>query len=191
MNIIIAGMTCSGKTTLSNQIKDTYSDSTIFREDDYMKDLKDIPKRRGSYLLDLPSAYHLDEFTHDTKTLLTTGTTYYPTYDAKRNTRQSKELLVSSNRINVFEGLHTIDILKEISDSLKIFIDTPPEVCKKRRIVRDTKLYNISSEDITRYFDEIIMSIYRTHILPQKEIADIIIRGEGDHKCLLKTLHKL
>ena len=190
MNLIITGMTCSGKTTLSNQIKDTYSDSTIFREDDYMKDLKDIPKRRGCYLLDLPSAYHTEEFAHDSNLLLTTGMTYYPTYDVSKNSRLCKDTFVSKSSINVFEGLHTIDILKEISDSLKVFVDTPPDICKQRRIARDTKAYNIRSEDVARYFDEVIMSIYITHILPQKEFADIIIKGEGDHKCFLKTLRK-
>ena len=45
MNIIISGITCSGKTTLSNSIN-----GTIMHEDDYMKDRNQIPRRK-SYLL--------------------------------------------------------------------------------------------------------------------------------------------
>ena len=81
MNIVIAGMTCSGKTTLANIIKQNFKDALVMCEDDYMKDLKDMPHLRGYYLMDVPSSYHLKEFKSDVKDLLVNGKALYPLYD--------------------------------------------------------------------------------------------------------------
>ena len=83
MNIIIAGMTCSGKSTLANLIASSFSNVTILREDDYMKDLRDIPHLRNYYLLDLPRAYETEEYLKDSITLIKEGQILYPTYDVK------------------------------------------------------------------------------------------------------------
>ena len=100
MNIIISGMTCSGKTTLSNMIKEEFDDTCIFREDDYMKDLKDIPHTRQYYLMDLPSAYHLDEFKNDVNKLLIVGNVSYPVYDVRNNRRVNKDKTIKKSRLN-------------------------------------------------------------------------------------------
>ena len=188
MNVIISGLTCSGKTTLSNEISDSFSDVTILREDDYMKDLCDVPHVRNYYLLDVPNAYHIDEFKADSKRLLIEGFTPYPIYKVEQNKRISKGDIRKRGKINVFEGLHTIDTLKDLSDSIKVFMNIDPKICLERRIKRDTELYGASEESIKRYFDEVIMSIYRTHILPQIKNADIVIEKEEDKQCLLKKL---
>lgn len=188
MNIIISGMTCSGKTTLSNMIKEEFADTSILREDDYMKDLKDIPHKRHYYLMDLPNAYHLNEFVEDAKKLLNGDMISYPNYDVRNNRRINKNSVIEKGRINVFEGLHTIEALKHLPGTIKIFMDIPPNICLQRRIERDTSLYGMRKDDIEKYFNEIIMSIYKTHIENQKDDADIVVKEEGEVKCLLKKL---
>ena len=183
MNIIISGITCSGKTTLSNSIN-----GTIMHEDDYMKDRNQIPRRKSYLLMDLPSAYHLDEFVCDANTLLTTGKANYPNYDVSNNRRINKNGVIQKSEINVFEGLHTIDTLKDLRDSIKVFIDTDLSTCLERRIKRDSELYGISEEEVIKYFNEIILNIYKTHIEKQKYMSDIILDGGEDVKCLLKKL---
>ena len=64
MNIIISGMTCSGKTTLSNYLSKEYNMSH-FEEDWYFKDKKDIPLSRKGYLMDLPNAFNIEEFVNE------------------------------------------------------------------------------------------------------------------------------
>ena len=188
MNVIISGLTCSGKTTLSNEIKDTFKDTTILREDDYMKDLKDVPHTRNYYLLDVANAYHIEEFRNDVIRLLNDGIISYPIYDVSTNRRISKSETRTKGQINVLEGLHTIDALKGLRDSIKVFMNIDPKVCLERRIKRDTNLYNAREEDVRRYFNEGIMSIYKTHILPQMKDADIVIEKEEDKQCLLRKL---
>lgn len=188
MNIIIAGMTCSGKTTLSNMIREEFRETSIVREDYYMKDLKDIPHMRQYYLMDLPSAYHLDEFKSDVDRLLDEGKTSYPNYDVRKNKRIDKNGFIETSKFNVFEGLHTIDTLKSKYGSIKIFMDIPSDICLKRRIERDTSLYGAKKEDVEKYFNEVIMNVYKTHIKDQINDADVVIKEEGDIKCLLKKL---
>ena len=182
MNIIISGLTCSGKTTLSNEIPN----ASILREDDYMKDRVNIPNNGKYYLMDLPSAYNIDEYVNDINNLLTLGYTYYPQYDFSRNARLNKNETKTRSNINVFEGLHVISALKDLSESIKVFMDTDIETCLERRIKRDTLLYKIDERLIRKYFYEIIIPIYKEYIEHQRDLADIVVRKEEDKKCLLK-----
>jgi uridine kinase len=184
MNIIIAGLTCSGKTTLSNEILN----ASILREDDYMKDRTSIPNDGKYYLMDLPEAYNLCEYKNDVNMLLTNGFVYYPHYDFKSNTRINKNRKLLKSNINVFEGLHAIDTLKNLRNSLKVFMDTSIDTCLERRIKRDKSLYKVDEELIKKYFKEIIIPIYKSYIESQKDMADVVIRGEGDILCLKKKL---
>lgn len=181
MNLIISGMSCSGKTTLSNQIPN----SLHFEQDWYFKDKIGIPIIRKGYLFDSPNAFHIGEFKTDIEALLKEGYVYVPIYDVKTNSRISKDKKVTKKDINIFEGLHTISELKHLRDSLKVFIDTPLDECLKRRIQRDIK-YGISEQEIIRYFNEVMIPMYKSYIEVQKEYADLIIKGDDDIKCLLK-----
>ena len=56
MNILISGMTCSGKTSLSNQLSHELN-ILHFEEDWYFKDKEDIKCTSKGYLMDLPSSF--------------------------------------------------------------------------------------------------------------------------------------
>ena len=183
MNIIISGISCSGKTTLSSKI----NNSLHFKQDWYFKDKKDIPLSRKGYLFDSPNAFYMTEFKEDVISLLKNGNVCIPEYDIKTNTRIKKIKNINKMKINIFEGLHTIGELKNLSDSIKIFIDTPLEECLKRRIQRDTKL-GIEEQVVRKYFYEVMIPMYKQYIEIQQEYADLIIKESEDEKWLLKKL---
>ena len=172
MNIIISGMTCSGKTTLSNYLSKEYNMSH-FEEDWYFKDKKDIPLSRKGYLMDLPNAFNIEEFVNDSKALIEKKKVIIPTYDLSANKRVDKSRIIRTNGRVIFEGLHTIDALKDLRDTLKVFIEIDKNISLERRI---------------KYFNDVILCIYRTHIEPQKKDADIILDGGENIKCLSKKL---
>lgn len=186
MNIIISGMTCSGKTTLSNHLSKKY-DMTHFEEDWYFKDKKDIPLSRKGYLMDLPSAFNIEEFVSDAKDLIEKKEVIVPTYDISKNKRVVKSRIIRTNGRVIFEGLHSINALKDLRNTLKIFIEVEKDISLKRRIERDIR-YGISEEEIKRYFNDVILCIYRTHIEPQKKDANIILDGGENIKCLSRKL---
>lgn len=185
MNILISGISCSGKTTFADEINGLH-----FEQDWYFKDKKEIPICKKGYLFDSPNAFHQGEFRRDVMTLLSQGEVFVPNYDIKINRRISKDRLIVSRKINVFEGLHTINELKDLSDALKIFMDIPLDEILERRIKRDLR-YGIKESEIIRYFKEVMIPMYRMYIEPQKQYTDIVIESEGDKLCLLKKLQTL
>ena len=175
-NAVIAGGTCSGKTTLAADLKNQLSGEfsvTVINQDDYYKDIQDVPKTGKGYLMDSPNAFHSREFRQDVDLLLREGAAFVPLYNVEQNKRVSKNLTVSRSQVNIFEGLHTIMLLEGLPCSLTIFIATPLEICLERRIGRDTRLYGIPEERIKENFDDCIVPMYSAYIAPQMEKADI------------------
>ena len=108
VNVIIAGQTCSGKTTLAKEIRDHFLDEysvAIISQDDYFKNLEDIPHSPGGYLTDSIDAFHVAEFRDDVYTLLKNSIVTMPNYDVATNTRINKNKIVSAGKINIFEDL--------------------------------------------------------------------------------------
>ncbi|MDD6272124.1 MAG: hypothetical protein PUA90_01200 [bacterium] len=178
MNILISGMTCSGKTTLSNRLSYEF-DTSMLRQDDYFKDKKNIPRDENNFFLfDTPDAFDINTFIVDVYKLLNLGYVYCPIYDVNRNMRTTNKYKVLKKDINVIEGLHTIALLSNNINSLKIYMDTPIEECLKRRLLRDISKYNMKKLEIIRYFYEIMLPQYKKHIEYQKEMADVVINDD-------------
>jgi uridine kinase len=185
VNIIIAGMTCSGKTTFSHSLQKSFSDKysvTIVCEDDYFKDIKDIPRGPFGAYTDSIDAFHTTEFVRDVETLLFDGVVMMPRYNVATNTRVSKNKIVRVGEINIFEGLHTINLLSNLQACITIFIDTKPNICLARRIERDSSKYGIPKKRIEEYFSSCILPMSEKYILPQKTAADIVIKCEDGEK---------
>lgn len=182
INIIIAGSTCSGKTTLANEIRSEFQKEeavTIVTQDDYFKDICDMPRGKEGYLTDSIEAFHKKEFQQDVAKLLRDGVVWMPRYDMKSNTRISKNKLIRASKMNVIEGLHTITLLEKLPHSVTIFVDTKIEICLKRRIARDTVQYKIPEAVIREHWKKCIIPMYQKDILPQKETADWILTEGG------------
>lgn len=177
-NILISGMSCSGKTSLSNEINKYFCKDytiSIISQDSYFKNIEDIPTWKNGYLTDSFDAFHINEFKNDINTLLEKGIIYIPNYDVSINKRLSKSNLITLGNINIFEGLHTISILNNLNNCVKIYIDTDNDICLDRRIQRDTTKYNIPEKIIENNWKNNIIPMYKKYIYPQKEKADIII----------------
>lgn len=182
VNVVIAGITCSGKTTLANEIKEYFTGKypvTIISQDDYFKNLCDIPRSREGYLTDSIEAFHTKEFKNDVQKLLQNGVTTMPRYDVDTNTRMNKNKIVRSSKINIYEGLHTITLLKELNNCIKIFVDTDINTCLNRRIQRDRAKYKIPQERVRQYFNDCIKPMCEKYIFEQRNSANIVINGKG------------
>lgn len=179
VNIIISGTSCAGKTTLATGINDYYRNeysTQIVSQDDYFKNLSDMPRSIKGYLTDSIEAFHTTEFKRNVELLQRIGFVLMPYYDISTNTRTSQRQRVTIRDINIFEGLHTIQLLKDLDKSIKIYIDTDIETCLERRIVRDTSKYGIPEKWIREHWEYCIVPMCEKYIYPQKEMADIIIK---------------
>ena len=178
INVIIAGGTCSGKSTLANNTKSQLSNQysiAVVRQDDYFKDLKDITRSREGYLFDSLSAFHVDEFRQDVRELIEKGQTVVPRYEIALNRRIAKDVNIQCSQINIIEGLHTILLLKDVIRGHTIFLDTSIRVCLERRIKRDTNMLGICEGRVMEFFYNCILPMYQQYILPQKGMANEVI----------------
>lgn len=178
VNVVICGSTCSGKTTLAEKIKANFEGRysvTIISEDDYFKNFCDIPRKGNWMLLDSIKAFCIEEFKTDVEALMKNGVVMIPRYNVSNNQRESKNKVVRKAKINVFEGLHTISILDDLDNCIKVYIDTNQDVCLQRRITRDTTKYKIPEVLVRKFWDECIKPMSIKYVYPQKEFADIVV----------------
>ena len=176
-NVIIAGGTCSGKTTLAENLKKEISKEysvSVMKQDDYFKDIQDIPRIRKGYLMDSPNAIHSSEFRQDAELLLSEGAAVTPQYDLAKNKRIRKDVPLMRSKVNIFEGLHSLTLLDGLPNALTIFLTTPLDVCLERRVSRDTVLHGVAEERIKEYFVDCIAPMYHSYIAPQMERAEIV-----------------
>lgn len=177
LNVFIAGPTCSGKTTLAKRM-DLYFKSigitvTTIHQDDYYKNLKQIPRCSGGYYMDGLDAFRVEEFSRDFQKLITEGRVRVPYYDIRYNKRTGHRTPIKKSRINIVEGLHVVEIFKNDPNSIYFYMNVPISTCLERRISRDTKVVGVSEERVKEYFAECIMPMYNRDILPQYYIRNI------------------
>lgn len=190
VNIIISGISCSGKSTLAKKLQKHFGkryEVTVVEQDEYFKNLSDIPRSTLGYLTDSVEAFHSEEFKNDVQKLLDENVAIMPKYDIATNTRMSKNKIVRKGKINIFEGLHTLYLLNDLDDCIKIFVDTDIDTCIKRRINRDTTNFNVPKEIIIRHWNNCIQPMNEKYILPQKELANIILNSRGDEYNVSQT----
>lgn len=185
LNIIIAGGTCSGKTTLAKELKSELSDRysvSVIEQDSYFKNLNECPRIKGGYLMDSINSFYIEEFRADVQKLFQNGEIMIPRYDISSNRRIAKDIPVVCSQINIFEGLHTISLLSDMEDCYKIFLNTSFDTCLASRIKRDMELYHTPKDVIVKLFDNGILPMYGHSILPQVLLADLVVKdiyGKG------------
>lgn len=181
INVVIAGQSCSGKTTLAKNIAEHFRNIypiCMICQDDYFKNLCDIPRAYEGYLMEVHDAFCIRELRQDVSFLLKYGNAKIPNYDIATNTRINKNKVVYSGKINIFEGLHTIDIFQDFKPNITIFVNTDPATCLERRIIRDTKNLGVPEWRVREYWNECIQPMSERFIFPQKDFADIVLKGE-------------
>ena len=147
MEILISGMTCSGKTTLSNKILERFNDVSILRQDDYFKNRKDIPRDKNDFFLyDNPYAFDISLFVTDVYRLLHDGYVYSPIYDVRSNTRTNERRKINRSEINVFEYVedYSIDNEQKLYDMIKLvsLLHNKTSFYKGRKRIGRRKLFS-------------------------------------------------
>ncbi len=180
--VFIAGGSCSGKTTLANELKKQLPKASILNMDDYFRDFDDpdLPKEDGRISYEKKESYYLDTLINDLKTLNLWHSVFTPVYDIKRNKRTGEKKLVFESDIVIVEGLFAIDLGKDYRfNQLTIFVDAPYRTRLIRRITRIKQLFPQATEElIEHHFRCYVERWYKELIYPQARIAHLIIKNE-------------
>ena len=180
----IAGGTASGKTSLSNHIKEKFSDQKsvlIIRMDDYYKDQSELPmEERIKTNYDHPFAFDTALLIYHLNELSAGRSVEKPTYDFVNHTRSEITETVNPCDVLILEGLFVLESeeLRDLLD-IKVFVETPADLRFIRRLKRDVNERGRSMENVIEQYLSTVRTMHETFIEPTKKYADIIIPEGG------------
>lgn len=181
----IAGASGSGKTTLANHLVSRLGSgkAVVIQEDSYYRDLSDMSLDvRARVNFDHPDALEHDLLAMHLEHMLDGNTVFCPVYDYKTHNRRPDTKTVTPHRLIILEGilvLHTAR-LRDLM-ALRVFVDTPLDICCSRRIKRDLSQRGRTQESVIQQFETTVRPMYLQFIEPSKQHADILIPGDEDN----------
>ena len=110
-------------------------------------------------------------------------------YCYKTHTRTKETLALASTKIILVEGILLLSnqALRESFD-IKVYMDTPLDICLIRRIQRDTVERERSIDSITKQYLETVRPMYHQHIEPSKSWADLVITRGGKNRMAIEVI---
>lgn len=194
--IFIAGPSGSGKSWLSRQLLlglnaiHGPSYAQILEEDCYYKDQSQISfSQRELQNYDDPSAFDHILLEQQLKQLCKGTAVNVPIYDYTQHTRAPESQRLEPGAVVIVEGILLLSQAQLCQHAdLKVYIDTPIDICLMRRIQRDTSERARTTDSILRQYQETVRPAWLSYVEPSKINADICINGETDGKQQLQQL---
>ena len=188
----IAGGTGSGKTTLTEHLKQHFGDDiSVVHHDSYYK-YQDRPfEERCKQNYDHPDAFETDLMVEQLKELKAGKTIRCPVYSYADHQRTNETELIRPSKVVIVEGILIFQDprLREMLD-IKIFVETDADVRILRRALRDVRILRRALRDvrdrgrtlesvITQYLTT-VKPMHEQFVEPSRKYADIIVL-EGGH----------
>lgn len=188
----IAGASGSGKTLVANRMVDRLGSdkATIIQEDAYYKDLSDMPRpARGGMNFDHPDAFDHDLLAGQLRQLLKGESIPQPVYDYRTHCRLGETKAVDPASVIILEGILilTQPELRELMD-IRVFVDTPLDVCLARRLERDVTERGRTLASVVEQYRETVRPMYLRFVEPAKPHADILIPRGGRNDVAIDLL---
>lgn len=188
----IAGPSASGKSLLAKTIyKELGSDQVvIISEDSYYKDLKELSyEERCKANYDHPEAFDHDLLYAHLQRLQRGESIEVPKYDFTQHLRSDKTTKVGKHRIIVLEGI-LLFVEKELRNimDIRIYMDTPLDICLIRRLKRDILERERTLESVLDQYEETVRPMCLQFIEPSKRYADIIVPRGGENRIAIDMI---
>lgn len=180
----IAGGTGSGKTTLTEHLKQHFGDDiSVVHHDSYYK-YQDRPfEERCKQNYDHLDAFETDLMVEQLKELKAGKAIRCPVYSYADHQRTSETELIRPSKVVIVEGILIFQDprLREMLD-IKIFVETDADVRILRRALRDVRDRGRTLESvITQYLTTVtVKPMHEQFVEPSRKYADIIVL-EGGH----------
>lgn len=195
--IAIVGASASGKTLLAQTIYQELSQEmgddfslAIITEDSYYRDQSHLPfKVREQNNYDHPKAFEHDLLLQHLGDLREGRSVALPTYDFSKHTRAIETRNISATKVVIVEGILLLSDpqLRDQFD-IKLFVDTPLDICLLRRIERDMVERGRSLKSITEQYQNTVRPMYYQYIEPCKEYADMVVKRGGKNRIAIDML---
>jgi uridine kinase len=177
----IAGCSGSGKTTLATELARTLG-GIHFPLDSYYRDLAHLAlSERVRQNFDDPALIEAPLLAAHVAALARGETIERPLYDFATYTRVlGRTETVRPAPFLVVEGLFTL-VYPELLPlyHLRVYVDTPDDVCFERRLRRDVEERGRMPESVSRQYEATVRPAAVASIRPSAANADLIVEGTG------------
>ena len=191
MVIGIAGGTGSGKTTLTEKIRERFSGdvSVLYHDNYYKKHVGMTYEERSRLNYDHPDAFDTDLMVRDLTALRRGEAIQCPVYDYTIHNRSDKTLEVKPTRVIIVEGILIFadPALRELMD-IKIFVDTDADVRILRRLLRDVKERGRSLDSVISQYLNTVKPMHEQFVQPSRQYADIVVLAGGHNLVALDMI---
>lgn len=186
--IAITGGSCSGKSSLANEVASMLpgSHTIIVPLDSYYHDLSSLEfEMRAGYNFDHPDSIDFDMYERDLRSIASGRGALIPVYDYVTHTRMPREAwrVVAPRtpaipRNVIAEGLHVLyrEDTRALYD-LTVFIEINLDTCLRRRIERDVRERGRMPAAVTEQFEKTVRPMYERYVLPCMRHADLVVDG--------------
>ena len=187
----IAGGTGSGKTTLMNNLIQTFSgDVTVLSHDNYYKRHDDLTyEQRCALNYDEPAALETDLMARHLDRLRHGQAIDCPVYDFTQHNRSDETVRIVPKKVIIVEGILIFENkeLRELMD-IRIFVDTDADVRLCRRIKRDVNKRGRTLESVLLQYQQTVKPMHEMYVEPSKKFANIIVPEGGKNLVALDMI---
>lgn len=188
----ISGASGSGKSLLAHTIVDELGSDkvTVISEDAYYKHNPHIPfEEREKINYDHPDAFDHDLLVEHLQQLQLGKFIEMPVYDYTTHLRSHQIKTIGGTNIIVLEGIliYSYRPIRKCLD-IRIFMDTPSDICFIRRLQRDITKRHRSIESVIKQYEETVRPMYLRFVEPSKHYADIIVPRGGANRIAIDMI---
>ena len=178
----IAGGTGSGKTTLMNNIIETFGDViTVLSHDNYYKRHDDLTyEERCGLNYDEPAALETDLMARHLDRLRHGEAIDCPIYDFTQHNRANDTVTIVPKKVIIVEGILIFENqeLRDLMD-IRIFVDTDADVRLCRRIKRDVNKRGRTLESVLSQYQTTVKPMHEKYVEPSKKFAHMVVPEGG------------
>lgn len=194
--IAIVGASASGKTLFAQTIFDELLPElgkdriSIIKEDSYYRNQDHLAFEDRLFTnYDHPNAFEHELLGEHLEQLSNGKAVDCPVYCYQTHTRTSDSVKIEPTPIILLEGIMLLsdEQLRNQFD-IKVYMDTPLDICLLRRIQRDTVERGRTIESITEQYVNTVRPMYYQHIEPAKSHADVVITRGGKNRMAIELL---
>ncbi len=188
----VAGGTGSGKTTVALIIRENLGDqkTAIISMDSYYRDFPGLTlEERKKINYDHPSVFDVELLEKHLKDLSEGKSIELPIYSFDRYERTGKFETIHPKPIIIVEGilLFYYDNIRNYF-TIKIFVDTDPDVRIIRRIKRDVQERDRTLESVIEQYMNTVRPMHIQFVEPTKQFSDIIIPRGGKNEIAMDII---
>ena len=175
----VAGGSGSGKSTVTREVLASVgaSSAAVLMQDDYYLDQSNLSfEERCKTNYDHPDAFDWPLLMQHVQALRDGQAVDKPVYDFTNHIRAAEKVVVKPAPIIVIEGLFTLfDPALRKMLSLKVFVDTAPDVRFIRRLQRDIAERGRKAENVIEQYLHTVRPMHKQFIEPTKRNAHVIL----------------